>query len=177
MFDEKSRRMYRLVAWVSGITALAVVVYGIVSAIVTTGGVGAFGSNLVNVEFPFPEFAKPISYFSIASVAFFYCELKLWEEKIARWPAQVRSFLRLFGFVVAFASAYEVMYNFMLWGAFFTVQVLQTANPAFINPNVPSCCFPIPWNLVFATKAFSALFAISGYSVYFLRSLDADRTI
>jgi len=177
MFDEKSKRMYRLVAWVSGITALAVVVYGIVSAIVTTGGVGAFGSNLVNVEFPFPEFAKPISYFSIASVAFFYCELKLWEEKIARWPAQVRSFLRLFAFIVAFASAYEVLYNFMLWGALFSVQVLQTANPALFNPSASACCLPIPWNLVFATKAFSALFVISGYSVYFLRSLDADRTI
>ena len=52
MFDEKSKRMYRLVAWVSGITALAVVVYGIVLAVVTTGSVGAFGSTLVNVEFP-----------------------------------------------------------------------------------------------------------------------------
>jgi len=173
MFDEKSRRMYRLVAWVSGITALAVVVYGIVSAVVTTGSVGAFGSTLVNIEFPLPEFAKPISYFSIASVAFFYSELKLWEERIARLPAQVRSFLRLFGFVVAFASAYEVLYNFMLWGAFFTIQVLQ----ANVNPNTASCCLPVPWNLVFATKAFSALFVISGYSVYFLRSIDRDRTI
>jgi len=177
MLDEKSRRMYRLIAWLSGIAALAVVVYGIVSAVVTTGSLGPFGSNLVNVEFPFPEFAKPISYFSVASVAFFYCELKLWEDTIARWPARVRSFLRLFGFIVAFASAYEVLYNFMLWGAFFTVQVLQTANPALINPNGVACCLPIPWNLVFATKAFSALFVISGYSVYFLRSLDSDRTI
>jgi len=164
--------MYRLVAWVSGITALAVVVYGIVLAVVTTGSVGAFGSTLVNVEFPLPEFAKPISYFSIASVAFFYSELKLWEEMIVRWPAQVRSFLRLFGFVVAFASAYEVLYNFMLWGAFFTIQVLQ----GNVNVNLANCCPPVPWNLVFATKAFSSLFVISGYSVYFLRSLDADRT-
>src|SRR2546428_7426038 len=173
MLDEKSRRMYRLIAWLSGIAALAVVVYGIVSAVVTTGSLGPFGSNLVNVEFPFPEFAKPISYFSVASVAFFYCELKLWEDTIARWPARVRSFLRLFGFIVAFASAYEVLYNFMLWGAFFTVQVLQ----GNVNVNYASCCPPVPWNLVFATKAFSALFVISGYSVYFLRSLDADRTI
>ncbi len=172
MFDVKSKRMYRLVAWVSGMTALAVVLYGIVSAVVTTGSVGAFGSTLVNVEFPLPEFAKPISYFSIASVAFFYSELKLWEERIARWPAQVRSFLRLFGFVVAFASAYEVLYNFMLWGAFFTIQVLQ----GNVNVNLANCCPPVPWNLVFATKAFSSLFVISGYSVYFLRSLDSDRT-
>ncbi len=173
MLDEKSRRMYRIVAWVSGLTALGVVVYGIASAIVTTGGIGVVGNTLVDLEFPFPEFAKPISYFSIASVAFFYCELKLWEERIARWPAQVRSFLRLFGFVVAFASAYEVLYNFMLWGAFLSVEVLQQN----VNPIVVSCCPPVPWNLVFATKAFSALFVISGYSVYFLKSLDQDRTI
>ena len=177
MLDEKSRRMYRLVAWVSGLTALGVVVYGIVASIATSGGPAAFGTVLVAIEFPFPEFAKPVSYFSIAAVAFFYTELKLWEERIARWPVQLRSFLRLFGFIVAFSSAYEVLYNFMLWGAFFTIQVLQTANSALINPNVPSCCFPIPWNLVFATKAFAALFVISGYSVYFLRSLDQDRTI
>ena len=173
MLDGKTRRIYRIVAWASGITALAVVVYGVVAA--TIGS--PVGSDLVNVEFPLPYFAKPVSYFSIASVAFFYCELKLWEEKIARWPAQVRSFLRLFGFIVAFSSAYEVLYNFMLWGALFSVQVLQTANPALFNTSPLACCLPIPWNLVFATKAFSALFVISGYSVYFLRSLDTDRTI
>src|SRR5947208_17194341 len=128
--------MYRLVVCVAVITALAVVVYGIVLAVVTTGGVGAFGSTLVNVQFPLPEFAKPISYFSIASVAFFYSELKLWEERIARLPAQVRSFLRLFGFVVAFASAYEGLYNFMLWAAFFTIQVVQST----VIPNTATCC-------------------------------------
>src|SRR2546425_1853692 len=169
MLDEKSRRMYRIAAYVSGIAALAVVVYGVVAASIGS----PVGGDLVTVEFPLPYFAKPISYFSIASVAFFYCELKLWEGRIAMWPARLRSFLRLFGFIVAFASAYEVMYNFMLWGAFFTVQVLQ----GNINQNLTNCCLPVPWNLVFATKAFSALFVISGYSVYFLRSLDADRTI
>ncbi len=169
MLDEKTRGVYRIVAWASGITALAVVVYGVVAA--TIGS--PVGSDLVNVEFPLPYFAKPVSYFSIASVAFFYCELKLWEGRIAMWPVRVRSFLRLFGFIVAFSSAYEVLYNFMLWGAFFTLQVVQ----GNLNQNIASCCPPVPWNLVFATKAFSALFVISGYSVYFLRNLDRDRSI
>ncbi len=166
MLDEKTRRLYRIVSWVSGLTALAVVIYGAVSAVV-----GApVGESLVDVEFPFPYFAKPISYFSVASVAFFYSSTKIWEERISRWSPARLSFLQLFSFVVAFASAYEVLYNFMLWGSIFSVEVLR----GILNPNIVVCCLPVTWNLTFATKVFSALFAISGYAVYFLRRINKD---
>jgi hypothetical protein len=121
----------------------------------------------VNVEWPLPFFAKPVSYFSMACVALFYSGLRLWEERVARWPHRLLSFLQLLGFVVAFASAYEVMYNFMIWGAFFSISVLQGVS----NPNLIATGVPIPWDLDFATKAFSALFVISGYSVYYIRRL------
>ena len=74
--------------------------------------------------------------------------------------------------VIAFASAYEVMYNFMLWGSFFSIQLFYN-NAA--NPNFLSSPGPTPWNLVFATKMFLALFAISAYSVYFLRRVHEVR--
>lgn len=165
--DAWTRRVLRLVAWVSSLTIVAVIIYGIAASLVTTGGELAIGIALVNVEWPLPFFAKPVSYFSIACVALFYSGLRLWEDKIAKWPRHFLSFLQLIGFVVAFASAYEVLYNFMIWGAFFSVQILQgVSNPSFISTGVP-----VPWNLDFATKAFSALFVISGYSVYFLRRL------
>jgi len=174
MLDGNSRRLYRLIAWVSGLTALAVVVYGIASAILAVGGLVEVGASLVEVEFPFQYFAKPVTYFSIASVAFFYSATKLWEERISRWPAGILSFLQLFAFIVAFASAYEVIYNFMLWGSIFSIQVLQAHST---NPNFVACCLPVTWNLVFATKVFSALLAISGYSVYFLRRFNPDKSI
>ena len=159
--------MFRLVAWGSLLTIVVVVAYGIAASLVTTGTGLAVGIALVNIEWPLPFFAKPVSYFSIACVALFYSGLRLWERRIAKWPPHYLGFLQVLGFVVAFASAYEVLYNFMIWGAFFSVQVLQgVSNPSFISAGIP-----IPWNLDFATKAFSALFVISGYSVYFLRRL------
>jgi hypothetical protein len=168
-----TRRMFRIVAWVSALTIVAVVVYGIVESMVTTGTELAIGIVLVNIEWPLPFFAKPVSYFSVACVALFYSGLRLWEERVARLPHRLLNFLQLLGFVVAFASAYEVMYNFMIWGAFFSVQILQgVSNPSFITTGVP-----IPWDLDFATKAFSALFVISGYSVYYIRRLTKNDLI
>ncbi len=61
----------------------------------------------------------------------------------------------------------------MLWGSYFSVQVLY--NNLAANPMALSSPDPAPWNLVFATQVFSALFAISGYSVYFLRKVHQVR--
>jgi hypothetical protein len=60
----------------------------------------------------------------------------------------------------------------MLWGSFFSVQLFHDLAA---TPNFISSPGPIPWNLVFATKMFLALFAISGYSVYFLRRVHEVR--
>lgn len=162
--------MYNVVAWVSGITILAVIAYGIVTTLLTSGGVVNIGVTLVDVEFPLPVLAKPVTYLSLASITFFYSSLRVLEHRIARWSRVKLSVLQLFAIIVAFASAYEVLYNFMLWGAIFSAQYLQ----GYLNPNVlssPTAVSTIPWNLVFATKMFSALFVIAGYSAYFLRKL------
>ena len=165
--------MYNVVAWVSGITILAVIAYGVVTTLLTSGGVVSVGVTLVNVEFPLPLLAKPITYLSIASVTFFYSALRVWEHRIARWSRVRLSVLQLFAIVVAFASAYEVLYNFMIWGAIFSAQAVK----GILNPNVLQCCptdvSGTPWNLVFATKMFSALAVIAGYSAYFLRRLHS----
>jgi hypothetical protein len=166
--DQATRRIYRLVGWVTGLTIIAVIVYGLATTIFTTGGVLDVGQTLVNVDFPFPPyFAKPVSYLSIALVAYWYCALNLWQERVEKWPRVWLTSLTLLGFVVAFSSAYEVMYNFMLWGAIYSVGFLR----GVVNPNFIVTPFTIPWNFVFATKMFSALFVISGYSVYFLRRI------
>ena len=130
---------------------------------------------LVDVYWPFPPyFAQPVTYFSVACVALFYSGLRLWEQRVSRWPRSVLSFLQVLGFVVAFSSAYEVMYNFIFWGATYTVAAINfnTSIPDLLNSS-----YPVPWSFVFATRAFSALFVISGYSVYFLRQLNKSRLI
>ncbi len=165
--------MYRIVCWVSGITILSSLAYGFAtSALFASGGVLDVGQTLVNVDFPFPFFAKPVTYLSIACVTFFYTGLRLWQNKVAQWSQIKLASLQLIAIVMAFASAYEILYNFMLWGSFFSIQLFYN-NAA--NPNFLSSPGPTPWNLVFATKMFLALFAISAYSVYFLRRVHEVR--
>jgi len=167
--DPKTRLVFTVVAWVSLLTIIAVFVYGAYESYVSPGQ--PWGRVVVDVYWPFgPYFAQLVTYFSVACVALFYSGLRLWETRISRWPSSVVSLLQVLGFVVAFSSAYEVIYNFIFWGAIYTVEALQrgTSIPDLINSN-----YPVPWSFVFATKAFSALFVISGYSVYFLRQLKS----
>lgn len=151
-------------------TMVVVMVYGLVEVLLFPNP-KPVGYYLVNVEWPFAYFAKPVSYFSIASVALFYSGLRLWEERISKWPPVVLYSLQILGFVVAFDSAYEVIYNFIIWGALFSAICSQVANCAISPDSISTVFSQIPWSLDFATKMFSSLFVISGYSVYYLRRL------
>jgi hypothetical protein len=162
-----TRQMLRAVAYGSLFVIVVVTLYGV--AIATPGG--PVGRSMTEVYWPFPPyFAQPITYFSVASIALFYSGLRLGEERIAKWPSWTLQFLQLFGFVVAFSAAYEVLYNFVFWGVAALYVGLSTG--ALPSPDVLSSAFPSAWSYVFATRAFSALFVISGYSVYFLRRLS-----
>jgi hypothetical protein len=167
--EARTRAMYEVIAWVSGITMVAVCVYGLVTALLS--GLSVVGTSMVDVEFPFTFMAKPITYLSVASVTFFYSCMQLFQNRIARWSLFRLSVIQLFAIVVALSSAYEVLYNFMLWGAFLSNQLLTTSITALSLINNVDSPGPIPWNLVFATKIFFSLFVISGYAVYFLRRI------
>jgi hypothetical protein len=168
VMDGKTKLIYRISCWVSGFVMIFVLIYGLIASIATTGGSFAIGGALVNVFWPLPWFAQPVTYLSIASVAFFYSVLRLWEEKMSKWPQYVLSLIQLLGFVIAFASAYEVLYNFMLWGSVFSYNLLLQNK----DPNLVLTPLQPPWYLVFATKVFSATFVISGYTVYYIRRLN-----
>lgn len=171
--DAKTRLMYKVVCGSSGLVIATTLAYGIgTSALYASGSIPVIGQNMVNVSFPLPYFAQPVDYLSVASVVFFYTAIRIWQNKVAQWSHLELASLQLVAIVVAFASAYEVMYNFMLWEAYFSVQVLYNiaANP--INLSSPG---PTPWNLVFAVKVFMSLFVISGYTVYFLRKVHQVR--
>ena len=169
-------RMYKAVAWASLAILVVVVIYGIAESAYVTGE--PIGKVWVDVYFPFPPyFAQPVTYFSVACVALFYSGLRLLERRIAKWPGWLVAFLQLVGFVVAFSAAYEVMYNFMVWGSLFVIACQQGIASVTCNPDTLSTVYPSQWSLVFATRAFSALFVISGYSVYFLRKYSSSSLI
>lgn len=172
--DAKTHLMYKIVCGASGAVIIAMLAYGVTtSALYASGSIPVIGQNMVNVSFPLPYFTQPVTYLSVASVTFFYTGLRLYQNKVAQWSHLTLASLQLVAIVVAFGSAYAVMYNFMLWGSYFSVQVLYNSITA--NPNFISSPGPTPWNLVFATKVFMSLFVISGYTVYFLRKVHQVR--
>ena len=174
--DPRTRRMYKLVAWAAFVIMLIVTVYGLAESAYITGE--PIGKAWVDVYFPFPPyFAQPVTYFSVAVVLLFYSGLRLIEEKIATWPGWLVAFLQLVGFIVAFSAAYEVMYNFMVWGSLFVIACQRGVASVTCNPDTLSTVYPSQWSLVFATRMFSAVFVISGYTVYFLRKYSSSSLI
>ncbi len=172
--EANTRLMYRIVFWISGVVILATIAYGVASsALSASASLSDVGRSLVDVNFPLPYFAQPVTYLSIASVTFFYTGLRLWQNKVARWSHLRLASLQLLAIVLAFCSAYEVLYGFMLWGSYSSVQVLY--NNLAASSSLLSGPTAIPWGIVFATKIFAALFVISGYSVYFLRKVHQVR--
>lgn len=167
--DPGTKEIFTIVAWVSFAVIIAVSAYGIMEALTTSGE--AVGAWWVDVYWPFPPyFAQPVTYFAVACVALFYSGLRLWEERISKWPVGLISFIQLVGFIVAFSAAYEVIYNFVFWGASYSAAAL-TSHAATV-PDTLASDYPVPWNFVFATRVFAAIFVVSGYSVYFLRRLN-----
>ena len=153
---------------------MATVVYGLANAAASsTSTLADVGKSLVEVSFPFPYFAQPITYLSVASVTFFYTGLRLWQNNVAQWSHLQLASLQLLAIVLAFVSGYEVLYNFMVWGSFASAQILyntlSTSASLLASPAVT------PWDVDFATKIFASFFVISGYSVYFLRKVHQVR--
>lgn len=169
--EKRTEQLYRLGTWVSGLIILAVFVYGLVRT--GLGSTIPFGANLADHDFPFPFFAKPVSYLALASVAFIYCGLRVYKHRLANWSQFRKSVLRLFLFVLAFGSAYEVLFNFMYWGSLYVIEAIQKN---VINPDVIVSLYPWSWSLLFATKMYLALFAISAYTIYFMRRLEENES-
>lgn len=170
--NEGTRRLFTIIAYVSIAIIAVISIYGLVESLYFTGE--PVGEVWVNVYFPFPPyFAQPVTWFSVACVALFYSGLRLWEERISKWPNWILMLVQLVGFVIAFSAAYEVLYNFMVWGALY----VTACGKGICDPDVLTSQFPSQWSLVFATRVFSAIFVISGYTVYYCRKFSGSGII
>ncbi len=172
--ENRSIRMfYKYVAGISAVVIFATIAYGLIEAAqqYLAGDLIIVGETLVTVGFPFPFFAKPVTYLSICSVVGWYALIQLNQKRIHQMSKLQRSLLSTFAAAIVFASFYEMIYNFMVWNALITADVINgqiKIDLLNINYPVPS----IPWSLVFATKMFTALFVISSYSFIVLHSID-----
>jgi len=165
--------MYGVVCLASGVVIVLVIGYAVAEWAAHGGGSLAYaGAAMVDTSFPLANFAQPVAYLSVACVLFFYTGLMLRQSRVARWSHLRLASLQLTAIAVAFVSGYEVIYNFMLWGSYSSLQVLSSNLPAGVSILGSQ---PTPWSVVFSANLFPAILVVSAYSVFFLRKVHQVR--
>jgi len=132
------------------------------------------GENLVLAEIPLPGFfIKPITlftYFFFLSFAF-GLNSPISKSRFLRMNDRVFESLYVLAWFFVMLSGFEVMYQIVLWSAGLAVQGLQ-------NPDIIVNWWPLnPYaiNVVFAAKLVVLIFAMSCFSVDYLRRMRSTR--
>ncbi len=162
-----SRRFYLVVFYICALMMAVITFYSIYVSLneyLTTGKV-IIGEVLVNTEFPFKGLSKLVTYLMIVSVVGWYCVTKLGGDKVKNIPKSIKTILQLVVLVILVISIYEFFYNFIIWNALITADLLHgqlkldNLYMPYPNPNTP-------WNLVFATKMSLAALIISSHGFF-----------
>ena len=86
-------------------------------------------------------------------------------DRVKNIPKSIKTILQLIVLVILIISIYEFFYNFIIWNALITADLLHgqlkldNLYMPYPNPNTP-------WNLVFATKMSLAALIISSHGFY-----------
>ena len=164
-----SRRFYLTVFYICAIIMAVITFYSIYISIneyLSTGRV-IIGEVLVNTEFPFKGLSKLVTYLMIVSVVGWYCVTKLGGDKVKNIPKSIRTILQLVVLVILIISIYEFFYNFIVWNALITTNLIQ-GQLKLDNLYMPYPNPHTPWNLVFATKMSLAALIISSHGFYII---------
>ena len=162
-----SRRFYLVIFYICAIIMAVITFYSIYISLneyLNTGNV-IIGEVLVNTEFPFKGLAKLVTYLMIVSVVGWYCVTKLGGDIVKDIPKSMKTIFQLVVLVILIISIYEFFYNFIIWNALITADLIQgelkldALYMPYPNPHTP-------WNLVFATKMSLAALIISSHGFY-----------
>ena len=152
-----------------GVAALAM----ILGATLTPAG-QIIGQSLVLIEVEVLPgfFMKPITFFQFSmflSFAFgLYAPLTRRRMLSAR-PSVLRT-VYIGAWLVAMGSAFEIIYQMVLWSAALAVQGL--ANPDVVANPFPVSVNPTPINVVFASKVIVAIFFMSAFLIDYIHRID-----
>ena len=178
-----SKRLYQIVLLISIVMVVTIFIYNIYASLVY--GVNVIGEPLVNLdgtpfEIPTPEifpiYAKPVTWLYVAMLSGWFSFLELSKERAMRLSNYVLGLCKLIVFVVTLVSAYEILYNFSIWSALMSYQAtIGEINPDSLINRDPNPQYP--WNLVFATKLFTALTAVGAYTLFFIYKIDRIKEV
>jgi hypothetical protein len=167
--ERNSILVYKIVFYICAAIMIGVTAYALAESTreyLATGEV-VIGEVLVDTEFPVKSFAKLISYLMVASVVGWFCVMKLGGSNTERVSKTNKAILRMIALVFAVITSYELLYNFFVWNALMTADVLSGLFRIDIL-NIPYPNPKTPWSLVFATKMFLAASIISWHAFYML---------
>src|SRR5215210_1020947 len=167
--DVRTRKIFLVIFYCCAIIMAAITFYALYVSIgeyIKTGRV-VVGEVLVNTEFPTQGLAKLVTYLMIVSVVGWYCVTRLGGDKVKDIPKSMKTILQLVVLVILIISLYEFIYNFIIWNALITADLIQgelkldALYMPYPNPHTP-------WNLVFATKMSLAALIISSHGFYII---------
>ncbi len=171
--ERNSIRVYKIIFYICAAIMIGVTAYGLAESLreyLSTGKV-VIGEVLVDTEFPINGLAKLVSYLMVAAVVGWFCVMKLGGNKTENISKTNISILRMVALMLAVITSYELLYNFFVWNALMTADVLSgifridVLNIPYPNPKTP-------WSLVFATKMFLAAAIISWHAFYMMSKPD-----
>ena len=165
---ERGYKVYLYIFYVCAFLMASITVYGAYAMISEWMQKGTYvmGEVLVTTEFPFPHFAKLITWLFFACIIGWYCVSRIGWKKTVRLHSWRMSLLQLMllGFTVI--CLYETLYNFMLLNAQITAGIVDGKVPDIDRLTVAYPDQNRPWNLIFATKIFLVGFLIAAHAFY-----------
>lgn len=173
--ERKAYKILRAAYYVSLAVIVFLTMFGLVEAMkeYTMTGIVTIGEWFVELDWPFAYFAKPVSYLTTSLIIFSALHFELHKDAFRKLSPSVRKTFFLLAVIGAFISFYETMYNFSIWNALITRDVMKgIMRIDYLNINYPNP--KIPWSLPFATKLFSAFLVISLYFLYFMNRLESE---
>jgi hypothetical protein len=130
---------------------------------------------LIEVEVLPGFFMKPITFFQFSmflSFAFGLYSPVTRQRMMSARPTVIRT-MYIGAWLVAMGSAFEIIYQMVLWSAALAVQGL--ANPDVIANPFPVSVNPTPINVVFASKVIVAIFFMSIFLIDYIHRIDRRR--
>jgi len=148
----------------------------ILAATLTPAGT-IVGESMVMIEVQVLPgfFMKPITFFQFSmflSFAFGLYTPVTRQRMLSAKPNILRT-VYIGAWLVAMGSAFEIIYQMVLWSAALAVQGL--ANPDVVSNPFPVSVNPTPINVVFASKVIVAIFFMSVFLIDYIHRIDRTR--
>lgn len=165
------RYLMTALSWLSGAGAIAV----LLANTLKTSPPYVVGDALVSKEvYILPWiYMKPMTLFTFLfflSYAFGLNSMST-RRRFAEMPSAARRIVYVSSWLFAMGSGFEIVYHIVLWSAALAVQGLQ--NPDVIVNPWPNNPYPI--NVVFSAKLVVLIFALSCFTIDYVRRIERDK--